>query len=203
MRDLFRTLGCVAFLAAAPAIAQDTAPAEADAAAQAPKLEMGQEETQVGTPYVRAEHGDWELRCVHAPAGQVDPCQLSQLLKDGQGNAVSEINMFVAKNQSGAIAGATVSTPLETLLSQNLRISVDGGKAKVYPFTWCDQAGCHSRVGFTPEDIARFKKGNAGKLTIVPMAAPNQTVDLTISLTGFTAGFDALTALMNEATSEQ
>ena len=43
-------------------------------------------------------------------------------------------------------------------------------------------------VGF----LAAFKAGSKATLTIVPMAAPDQTVDLTISLTGFTAGFEAI-----------
>ena len=39
-----------------------------------------------------------------------------------------------------AVAGATVLTPLETLLTQMVTLTIDGGKAKRYPFTWCDQS---------------------------------------------------------------
>lgn len=190
MRDLFMTLTCaLAIGAAAPALAQDTAAPEAD-----PTLSMGQEDAAdaVGATYVREEHGDWQVRCVHAPEGQADPCQLYQLMTDGAGNPTAEISLFAVNNEQGAVAGATIATPLETLLTKQLRLSVDGGSAKVYPFTWCSQAGCFARVGFTAEDLAAFKAGSKATLTIVPMAAPDQTVDLTISLTGFTAGFEAI-----------
>lgn len=193
MRDLFKTLTCaLALTIASPALAQDT---QQEAAPQTdPTISMGQEvaEDQVGATYAKETYGDWEMRCVTAPEGRKDPCQLYQLLKDQEGNPVSEISVFGARSEQGAVAGATIATPLETLLTKNLRIVVDGGKGKIYPFTWCSQAGCFSRIGFTPEDIANFKKGAKATLTIVPLAAPDQTVDLAISLSGFTAGFDAV-----------
>lgn len=192
MRDLFVTLACALALgAAAPALAQDTAAPGAD-----PTISMGQEESadKVGATYIREEKGDWQVRCVHAPEGQKDPCQLYQLLQDDAGNPTAEISLFAIGNEQGAVAGATIATPLETLLTKQLRLTVDGGNTKVYPFTWCSQAGCFARVGFTAEDIAAFKAGTAATLTIVPMAAPDQTVDLKISLTGFTAGFEAISA---------
>ncbi|MGC9370933.1 MAG: invasion associated locus B family protein [Paracoccaceae bacterium] len=192
MRDLFKTLTCVLALgAAAPALAQDTAAPQSD-----PTLSMGQDEPEnkVGSTYVKEEHGAWEMRCVHAPEGQADPCQLYQLLSDDGANPTAEISVFAIQNEQGAVAGATIATPLETLLTQQLRLSVDGSKAKVYPFTWCSQAGCFARVGFTAADIEAFKAGAEATLTIVPMAAPDQTVDLKISLNGFTAGFEAIQA---------
>ncbi|WP_212523245.1 invasion associated locus B family protein [Actibacterium sp. MT2.3-13A] len=192
MRDLFKTLICVLALGAAtPALAQDAAAPQAD-----PTLSLGQQEGEdkVGTTYVKEEHGDWQLRCVHAPEGQTDPCQLYQLLSDAENNPTAEISVFAVNGEQGAVAGATIATPLETLLTQQLRLAVDAGKAKVYPFTWCSQAGCFARVGFTAEDLAALKGGSKATLTIVPMAAPDQTVDLDISLKGFTAGFDAVRA---------
>ena len=192
MRDLFKTLTCVLALgAAAPVLAQDAAAPQSD-----PTLSMGQDDTEnkVGSTYVKETHGDWEMRCVHAPEGQADPCQLYQLLKDDADNPTAEISIFALPDDQTAVAGATIATPLETLLTQQLRLSVDGGQAKIYPFTWCSQAGCFARVGFTAADIDGFKAGNSATLTIVPMAAPDQTVDLKVSLSGFTAGFDAIKA---------
>lgn len=83
-------------------------------------------------------------------------------------------------------------TPLQTLLTKNVLLSVDGGKAKVYPFTFCTEVGCFSRVGFTAGDVASFKAGNAAKIVVVPAQAPDQTVELSMSLKGFTAGLKAV-----------
>ena len=157
-------------------------PADGDAATGAP---------EVGQTYVAETFTDWQLRCVRAPEGE-DPCQLYQLLLDSDDNAVAEISLFGLEGGGQAVAGATVITPLETLLTEELTISVDGSRAKRYPFTWCSAIGCFARIGFTAEEIAQFRRGRVAQLTIVPVAAPDQQVVLDMSLAGFTAGFAAV-----------
>jgi len=196
----------VAMLLATPVFAQDTttedaAPeaAETDPAdglsisteldnAEAPSIDQ----LAVGQPYVRDQSGDWLFRCLKSPEGEVDPCQLYQLLNDENGNSVAEISMFPLPGSNRAAAGATIVAPLETLLTQQLTLSVDGSAARRYPFTFCNTTGCVARVGFTEEEVAQFKRGNAATITMVPAAAPDEKVELTVSLTGFTAGFDDL-----------
>ncbi|PTX55897.1 invasion protein IalB [Litoreibacter ponti] len=181
----------------APAAGAQTtteAPTEGETTERADGLSTGQEIIEVGTTYRISEHGDWELRCIKAPEGTKDPCQLYQLLSDQQGNSVAEINLFPLPEGDQLAAGATIVTPLETLLTQQVKLAVDGGQAKVYPFTFCTQVGCFARVGFTDGDVAAFKRGNAAKITVVPAQAPDQVVELTMSLKGFTAGMDAATA---------
>ena len=96
-----------------------------------------------------------------------------------------------------AIAGATVTVPLETLLTAQLTISVDGGKGKRYPFSFCTPIGCIARIGFTAEDIATFKKGAKATVTLVPAPAPDQKVELDMSLSGFTNGYNAASIIEN------
>lgn len=171
------------------AFAQETA--QTDPAAD---LDLGtavETELQVGQPYLSEEHGDWALRCLKAAEGEVDPCQLYQLLRDADGNSVAEISLFPLPEGGRAAAGATIVVPLETLLTQQLTLSVDGSDARRYPYTFCNSAGCVARIGLTPEELNQFKRGNAATLRMVPAAAPDEEVILTISLTGFTAGFAA------------
>lgn len=186
-------------LLGAPAIAQETTtdvetinPAsDADSTTD---LSMGTEVTDaaaVGTPYIREAFGDWALRCLVAEEGTADPCQLYQLLYDEDGNSVAEISMFPLPSGSRAAAGATIVVPLETLLTEQLQISVDGSPTRQYPFTFCNRAGCVARVGFTAEDISLFKRGNAATLRMVPAVSPENQVILNISLSGFTAGYIA------------
>ncbi len=167
--------------------------AEEDASA-AGGLSLGEpvgDEPQVGQTYTIGEYTDWELRCIKAAEGQ-DPCQLYQLLVDADGNAVAEFTIFPLPEGGQAAAGATVITPLETLLTAQLRISVDGGQARRYPYAFCSQIGCFSRLGFTAPEIDAFKAGNTATVAITPAAAPDETVALTLSLAGFTAGFEAV-----------
>ena len=89
-------------------------------------------ELQVGQTYIAEEHGAWQMRCVKSEEGK-DPCQLYQLLSDDEGNSVAEFSIFNLPEGQEAAAGATVVTPLETLLTADLRLQVDAGKARRYP----------------------------------------------------------------------
>lgn len=184
---------------AADPVAQDAATDVATPAADAAEdFDMGTEvatpnapdANAVGTPYIREEFGDWALRCLNAEEGQDDPCQLYQLLNDAEGNSVAEISMFPLPAGGRAAAGATIVVPLETLLTEQLQITVDGSASRSYEFTFCNRAGCVARIGFTTEEINQFKRGSKATMRMVPAAAPDQEVALDISLSGFTAGFD-------------
>lgn len=192
------TLPVLALCLAGPALAQtepaQTEPAEDAAPAEQPGLSLGEPVTtgpQVGEPYVSAEFGDWLLRCV-VSGTEDDPCQLYQLLSDQEDNPVAEISVFPLPEDQQAEAGVTLITPLETLLTENVTLRVDSGEAKRYPFTFCTPVGCVARIGLLPDEVNAFRRGNRAQVRIVPAAAPEQEVLLTISLSGFTAGFAAL-----------
>lgn len=201
----------IALFAAAPLSAQETA---TDGETTDPEttvapepvddtglgLSLGEdvsEGSDIGRSYTVETHGDWEIRCIKAASGK-DPCQLYQLLHDAEGNSVAEISMFALPAGQTAVAGATVAAPLETLLTKQLTLSIDQGQARRYPFTWCSKAGCFARIGFSAGDIASFKRGVEGVMSIVPVGAPDSTVALTISLAGFTAGYDSVTEMNKE-----
>ncbi|MCU0904033.1 MAG: invasion associated locus B family protein [Tabrizicola sp.] len=193
-------------LAAAPLAAQTTEEAPvADAVPTDPAndLAMGQEVGAAdgpGSTYTAANFEAWEQRCVRSETG-VDPCQLYLLLKDKDGNSVAEFTMFnLPKGSEGpAVAGATFIAPLETLLTAGLMLQIDTSKPKGYPFTFCTQIGCVARIGFTAEEVAQMKQGANAVMTIVPFVAPDEKVELTMSLKGFTAGFDAVSAANDAA----
>ena len=210
---MLRTIPLLAALAlfAPAAMAQDTAPAEeapatetAAPAEETPAAEAPAGESQFdlgtpvedagpqpGQPYVREVFGDWALRCLRAPDGQ-DPCQMYQLLLNQDETPVAEISIVPLPEGGEAQAGVIVVVPLETQLTEQLTLAIDGGQARRYPYDFCNSAGCIARFGLSAEQVAQFKRGNAGTLSIVPAAAPDQRIQLTMSLTGFTAGFDAV-----------
>jgi len=174
----------------APAV--EPAPEATDAPADVPDptlppFEMGS--PVEGQPYVRQTFGDWALRCISLAEGP-EPCELYQLLLDADGNPVAEISMFPLPPGGDVAAGANIVAPLETLLTEQLTLSIDGGAARRYPFAFCNPAGCVARVGFSADDVLAFKRGRTATLRIVPRVAPDEQVVLTISLSGFTAGFD-------------
>ncbi len=177
----------------------ETAAPEATAPEAAPApdgLSMGTEEGAaaadgIGSSYTEAKFEGWEQRCIRTEDG-ANPCQLYQLLKDDADTPVAEISMFGLPAGGQAVTGATIIVPLETLLTAELTLTVDGNKARKYPFSWCAPIGCVARIGFTQAELDGFKKGNEAKLSIVPLVAPEKQVVLAFSLKGFTAGYDAV-----------
>ena len=162
------------------------------------QLSLGEDVDAVlvaGQPFTKEIIGDWELRCIKAAQGEEDPCQMYQLLDDGDGTPVAEFSLFRLPNGGKAKAGATVVVPLETSLPQQLTITVDGGGARRYPYAFCNPVGWYARVGLTDEDLARFKRGNAALMTIVPALAQDQKVELSLSLTGFTAAYEKVSTV--------
>ena len=161
------------------------------------QLSLGEDadkDPELGKPYTKKEIGSWEMRCIKTEE-EVDPCQMYQLLADGEGAPVAEVSLFRLPDGGQAKAGATVVVPLETALPAQLTLSVDGGKARRYPYAFCNPVGCYVRMGLTDADIGAFKRGKQAVLTIVPALAPDQKVNLTLSLDGFTAGYDEVSVI--------
>jgi invasion protein IalB len=164
---------------------------QAEAPQAAPGGDLAIADDTVGTPYVQMSEGTWELRCIRAPEGQEDPCQMYQLLMDENGAPIVEVSIFKLPEGGRAVAGATVIVPLETGLQQQLTIVIDGGQPRRYPFAFCSRVGCYARIGFTASDMVAFRAGREAVVSIVPALSPDQRVNLNMSLIGFTKIFNA------------
>lgn len=177
--------------------AEEEVKPQAGATAIEEQLSLGEDagkDPEIGKPYTKEVIGSWEMRCIKGADG-TEPCQMYQLLDDGQGAPVAEISLFRLPDGGKAAAGATIVVPLETALPQQLTISVDGGKARRYPYAFCNPVGCYVRLGLTAADIAVFKRGKEAVIGIVPALAPDQKVELKLSLDGFTASFDKVSVI--------
>lgn len=187
----------------APAGEATTTAPDASTAADAADPAQGQAaadaEPQVGQYYVKATNTAWTTRCLKADQGK-DPCELYQLLRDGEGNSVAEMTLIPLRNTEAA-AGATLVAPLETDLVQGLGFAVGSGEARGYPFSFCAPVGCVSRLGFTQAEVDAMKRGSEATISLLPFGGDRENpVRLTLSLAGFTAAFDALSAYADEPT---
>lgn len=195
MRDLTK-LFALTLVLASPALAEDAKPAETPAApaAEAPAADAN----AIGASYTASTHDDWTVKCIRTAEGK-DPCEIYQVLKTAEGNPLADISITsLPAGQEGA-AGITVMTPLETLLTAGVAIQIDDKKPVIYPFTFCAQPGCFARIGITQAELDGFSKGNAGKISVVPVAKPDARVEASLSLKGFTAAFDAAKAANEKA----
>lgn len=181
IRQAARFVALAAGLAwAVPALAQDAAPAET---------------TQATGPetYIGESFDDWTLRCVKGQ-DKPDTCEMVQALFDGDGNRVSEVRIIDQPAGSASVARMSIVVPLDTLLTRQITLQVDDDPAQHIPFLYCSVAGCHTVIDLGDTEIAVLKGGNVVKLTIVPLRSQAQPVTLNLSLKGFTAGYDAVSA---------
>lgn len=200
------TLSAAALLAlTGAATAQDTTtPAETAPAQEEQKtadqlLDLGTPadgSPQLGQRYSKEKIGDWDMACIKTE-GETDPCSMLQILTDAQGNPMAEFSMFRLEEGGVAVAGATVIVPLETLLPAQLTISIDGAPGKRYNYSFCNPIGCIAQIGLTQADIDAMKKGAKATVSLVPAPAPDQTVSLELSLTGFTSSYDKVDVVSN------
>ncbi len=215
MPKIYQTLPLIALLAFGTSLsAQDTdsdtatdtqtetesADTAADQATEpatdvAPQLDTGRP-VQEDPTYIKEEYGDWQLKCFRSEAEE-DPCQMYQLLIEETGNPVAEFSLFRLPEGAQAVAGATIVVPLGTLLPEELKISVDGGRPKTYSYSFCTMVGCFARIGLTQADVDALRAGAEGQLQIVPAQAPDQTVDIKVSLDGFTAAYSNVSVMQN------
>ena len=144
----------------------------------------------------KEKFGDWDLACIKTEEEQ-DPCSLLQIMTDPQNNPMAEISLFRLGGNQAAVAGATIVVPLETLLPAQLTVSVDGAPGKRYNYSFCNPIGCVAQIGLTQTDIDAMKKGAKATVSLVPAPAPDQTISLELSLTGFTAGYDVVDVVTN------
>ena len=186
--------------APAPAPAPAEAPAAAAPAAPAPEAPAaapaaGAAATAPGDPakpevmeIVKDTFGDWQVRC--APDGK--ECFMYQLALDEAKNPVAEVSILKLPEQADAEAGVTVVTPLGTLLTTGVVVQVDTGEKRQYPFAWCSQVGCFARFGLDKPSLDGLKRGKQATISLISVGRPEHPVQLALSLSGFTAAYDAL-----------
>ncbi len=207
MADMLKPLGLAAMIAmAAPAFAQDAeAPATdetpaAEAPAATPDLDMGETVGEAGQPqvetYVDEVFGDWQRECLRIPGNEGPvPCQITQFLREEpEGAPVGKVSIGKLPEGSDAAAGSMIIVPLGVLLTQQMTVGVDSATPKRYPFRFCDPNGCVSQIGYTNAEVEAFKAGVEATVTVVPTAAPDQKVELPLSLSGFTDAWNSLEA---------
>ena len=165
--------------------------APADQTTQTTDLDLGETGPRLGEQYVAENKGDWSIVCIKTK-DETDPCAMRQLLNGQEGQPLADITIEKLPEGNAAVAGATVVVPLETLLQAQLSMSIDGGPRKRYDYHHCNPVGCVAQLGFTQGDIDAMKAGTKATLSLVPVVAQNQVLDLNVSLSGFTSGFDTI-----------
>tara|TARA_B100000900_G_scaffold402996_2_gene409491 strand:- start:592 stop:1176 length:585 start_codon:yes stop_codon:yes gene_type:complete len=145
-----------------------------------------------GEIYLAGNKGDWNVRCITGNLGEVDKCEIQQLLFLNENTPIADISIFKLPDNQIAVAAANVMVPLETLLTKKFRVAFSKEIVKEFQYSFCNQNGCLVRMGLLEEDIEAMKKGSTSEISITHISKPESSINLTLSLSGFIAAFDAI-----------
>jgi len=165
------------------------------AAQEASGLSLGKPLETIREPgeiYLAGNKGDWNVRCITGNPGEIDKCEIQQLMFLNENTPVADISIFKLPEGERAVAAANVMVPLETLLTKKFRFAFSENSVKEFPYSFCNQNGCLVRMGLLNEDIEAMKKGSSSELSITHISSPEASINLSLSLNGFTAAFDVI-----------
>ncbi|WP_157981997.1 invasion associated locus B family protein [Oceanicella sp. SM1341] len=187
--------------AQAPAATPEATPEPSAEATPAPESDearqndqnfpVAQSEAEAEQPreVLKEKFDDWEVRCA---ASDESRCFLYQIVKDSEGRGIAEFTLIHLPDGGQAAAGATMVTPLGVLLTRGVNLTIDSAQPLGYPFLYCAQSGCFSRLGLTAATVTRMKRGASAKVTIYGVNDPESPVEGNLSLKGFTAAMASI-----------
>lgn len=145
-----------------------------------------------GEIYLAASKGDWNVRCITGNPGETDRCEIQQLLFVNENTPIADISIFKLPEGEAAVAAANIMVPLETLLTKKFRFAFSEEIIKEYPYAFCNKNGCLVRLGLLEEDVEALKKGASSELSITHISDADASINLDVSLKGFTAAFEII-----------
>lgn len=141
---------------------------------------------------LKATHGDWEIRC---DAKNENACLMTQIGKRGDGQSVMRVSLRKtdgAKGPNGEAIAAImqIDAPLGVLLTAGVAVNIDGREVGRGAFQVCDTRACIASSPVAADFVNQLKKGSNAQMTIVGVSG--EKADVRISLSGFTAAYNAL-----------
>lgn len=139
--------------------------------------------------FLRETHGDWNIRCASdAP----EECFMVLVGTNAEGTPMIEVSLVKLRAAGPATAGTTVIVPLGTALPEGVVLQVDDGDRFRFSYEFCAPAGCVANLAMTPELVTAMKVGYEAIVTFAAASDPQTPISIPISLSGFTAAYNAL-----------
>jgi invasion protein IalB len=179
------------------ALAQDEQPSP-PGKAFGPRVKPGQ--GQAGQPAAApppaaatvATHGAWQIQCSTDKDGKKG-CGMVQVTRSEKNPKVG-LSLVIVRAKQGEkdVVMMRVMAPIGVYLPTGVALEVDGTAVGRVPFTRCRPQICEALAEASPETLGKMKKGTAANFIVYE--APGLGVPMKISLEGFSAGLDSLTA---------
>lgn len=139
---------------------------------------------QSQTPYA-----DWNMRCETPPGAQGPQCALMQyVVAESRPNV--GLSVIMLKTADGKAKLLRIITPLGVLLPSGLGLKIDDEDIGRAGFVRCIAEGCLAEVILEDELLNKLRRGQ--QATFIVFVSPEDGIGIPISLSGFSAGYDAL-----------
>ena len=129
----------------------------------------------------------WTVTCTEED-GQKQ-CAMSQSL-NLQNQAGLLLRMELKRGPEDGASGVII-VPFGLDITKGISLSVDGGPRWNLPMRTCQNFGCVVPLTVGPEMVAEMKKSGTIQISLYTLDG-GTTMDVPVSLTGFTAAFDEI-----------
>ncbi len=134
---------------------------------------------------------DWSARCETPTGAKQERCFIFQRLVTKKDDGfVPVLHVLVGYITPDGKPGLFATVPLGVSLPPGVQLSVDGGAPVSFGYSHCNNQGCLAALALTDALIAKLKAGNNAVVTFY--TGSQKPVSITVSLQGFTAGFNSL-----------
>lgn len=138
---------------------------------------------------IRAQHGDWQVRCDTPPGARAEQCALWQHVTAEDRPNVGLV-VVVLKTADRRNRLMRVLAPLGVLLPSGLGLTIDGNNVGRVQFERCLPSGCEALVVMDDKLLEQMSTGQSA--TFIIFQTPEEGIGVPVSLNGFKPGFDAL-----------
>ena len=146
------------------------------------------------TPYAQEnaqKFKDWSARCETPKGGKHESCFIFQRLVTKKDDGfVPVLHVLVGYITPDGEPGLFATVPLGVSLPPGVQLSIDGDAPVSFGYSHCSNQGCLAALALTGALIAKLKAGNSAVVTFY--TGSHKPVSITVSLQGFTAGFNSL-----------
>ncbi|MDH3317157.1 MAG: invasion associated locus B family protein [Gammaproteobacteria bacterium] len=134
---------------------------------------------------------DWSARCETPKGAEQQSCYIFQRLVTRKDDTyLPVLHVLVGYITADGKPGLFATVPLGVSLRQGLKLSVDSAEPVSFGYSHCNNQGCLGALALSDELIARMRAGKQALITF--HSGAQQPVTISVSLQGFTAGFNAL-----------
>lgn len=138
---------------------------------------------------VKAVHGDWEIRCDTPAGAREEQCALTQYVMAADQDNIG-LNVILLKTADQKARLLRIIAPLGVILPRGLGLQIDDERIGVAEFIRCLPEGCMAEVLLEDTLLEKMRKGATA--TFIVYQSVEDGIGIPISLSGFSAGYDAL-----------